>query len=219
MLRTSYFITNEMSRRLFSHRLSGTLPVLYVFLARTGHTVHEVSLVTIDKDGQLNPAAEQPAKGTPRGVKLTFSKGSGPKKTLYYFQTDLSNQGVNASGFLKFCESLGRGDALIKSASYLPHSNGFSSVRDFLLKNANSIVQDDTGIPAQLFDRRDWELRAFGNYLRPIRIFAGLYQPMLAELFRKEKAGDLDFGLGYHVKPAASNLLLAVKTMRAAATK
>ena len=59
------------------------------------------------------------------------------------------NKGVAASGYLKFCQEFGRGDSLVKSASYLLHNPGFSDVRDFLLKNSAAILQDDTGIPVK----------------------------------------------------------------------
>ena len=41
-----------------------------------------------------------------RGVRIIFAGSDGQEKTLYYFSTDLSNSGVKASGFLKFCETL-----------------------------------------------------------------------------------------------------------------
>ncbi len=36
VLTYSFFITNEMRRRLYGRRLTGTMPVLFVFLARSG---------------------------------------------------------------------------------------------------------------------------------------------------------------------------------------
>ncbi len=43
ILQYSYFITSQMSSDLQRGRLTGTLPVLYVFLARSGKTIREVS--------------------------------------------------------------------------------------------------------------------------------------------------------------------------------
>jgi hypothetical protein len=140
-----------------------------------------------------------------------FGTPGGPDQTLYYFSTDLSDSGVNYSGFLRFAEKFGIGDALVKSASYLLHGSNFSRVRKFLLDHSNSIVQDDTGIPVTQFKRDEWDLRPFGAYLGPIEIFAGNYQPQLQQLFRQGRPPKLEFGIGYRFRGHDSNLLLAVK--------
>jgi hypothetical protein len=210
LLRHSYFITSEMSSQLSRRQLSGTLPVIYVFLARSGKTIKDVSLIAIDKEGKVHPQNEPNVESSAKGAKIVFAGSDGREQTLYYIKTDLSDKGTASSGFLKFCEQLGGGDAFIKSASYLLHNAGFSSVRNFLLKNSVSIVQDDTGIPVQHLNSTDWQLHPFGTYLRPIREFSHAEQPKLVELFKKSP-GPLRFTVGYRWgKP--SNLLLAVKT-------
>jgi hypothetical protein len=216
ILNISYFITSDMGSRLHHGELRGTLPILYTFIARAGKTIHEVALVNLDKDGVAHEVAQhgQGPRGVrlDPGVKIVFSNGSGgPRQTLYYFSTDLSDAGTKASGFLKFCEKLGTGDALVKSASYLLHGGNFSHVRQFLLEKSNSIVQDDTGIPARFFKAEDWQLKPFGAYLGPIEIFKGMYQHDLAQIFRKGPAPKLDFGIGYRWRGHDSNLLLALK--------
>jgi hypothetical protein len=212
VLSFSFFITKKMKTELSGGRLTGTLPILYVFLARSGKTIREVSYVSLDENGTLQPAAPVPAKaGSANGVKIVFAKGDGPPRTLYYFSTDLSDGGVKKSGFLKFCDGLGTGDSLLKSASYLMHSNAFTKVREFVLSKSVAVVQDDSGIPVRYFDAKDWELRPFGNYLGPISIFPGRAQPAMKELFRKDRAEPLDFGIGYRWRPRESNLLLALR--------
>ena len=142
-------------------------------------------------------------------MKITFSSSpGGPAQTLYYFSTNLANNGFRKSGFEQFCDKLGEGVALVKSGSYLLHSGGFSDVRNFLLKKPVAIAQDDTGIPVRFFGP-DWQLRPFGRYLRPLGIFPNAYQPGLAQIFRQ--GGALDFGVGYRWRPHELNLLLAIK--------
>ena len=51
ILRYSFFQTIEMRRTLVAGRVTGTLPILYVFLARSGKTIRDVSLVGIGEDG------------------------------------------------------------------------------------------------------------------------------------------------------------------------
>ncbi len=211
ILKHSYFITSEMGSQLSRRRLSGTLPILYVFLARSGKTIRDVSLVAIDKEGMLHSQDEPGVENSAaKGAKIVFSGSDGAEHTLYYFKTDLSDKGVANSGFLQFCQGFGAGDSFVKSASYLLHNPGFSSVRDFLLKNTVALVQDDTGIPVKYLDAPEWQLHPFGTYLRPIREFSRNEQPKLVELFKKSPVAPLNFTVGYRWgKP--SNLLLAVK--------
>lgn len=208
LLRMSYFITSEMGADLNASQLRGTLPLLYVFMARTGKTIHEVSFVDLAPDGSVQSAPD-PKSGA-RGVKIVFSGSDARPRTLYYFRTDLSNRGVQSSGFLQFCAQFGIGDIFIKAASYLLHNAGFSTVRDYLLRHGASIVQDDTGIPAKYFQQAGWELRAFGRYVGPIRTFRGNYQSKLRDLFAKGGTPPIDFGIGYRWRTNQSHVLLAV---------
>jgi hypothetical protein len=215
ILRISFFITSDMQAKLREGELKGTLPILYAFLARTGKTIHEVSLVNLDREGVAHDVERHgPAPRGVRydpGVRIVFTDGSGPRQTLYYFATDLSDSGTRNSGFLKFTDKLGAGDSLLKSASYLLHGGNFSNVRQFLLDRSQTIVQDDTGVPVRLFKQDDWDLKPFGAYLGPIEIFKGVYQPQLAQIFRKGRPPKLDFGIGYRWRGHDSNLLVAVK--------
>jgi hypothetical protein len=211
VLNYSFFMTKDMRRKLGAGQLPGTLPILYVFLARSGKTVRDVSLVSLDMNGAVLPPGESGSATTAPGVKIVFSGSDGRMQTLYYFRTDLSDAGVRGSGFLKFCERLGTGDSFVKSASYLMHSDSFSRVRDFLLARSASIVQDDSGIPVRFFEPGLWELRPFGRYVGPIRIFRGRYQARMRELFANGKPARLDFGIGYRWRANESNLLLAVR--------
>ncbi len=112
---------------------------------------------------------------------------------------------------MKFAATLGNGHGLLKSASYLMHSGNFSQVRNFVLERAQSVVQDDSGIPLAAFKPDTWNFYPFGNYLGPIAIFPGRNQPRLGELFKRNKAPKLDFGIGYRHRINESNLLLAVR--------
>jgi hypothetical protein len=209
-LRFSFFITHHMRNQLTGGDLAGTLPILYVYIARSGKTIREVALVSLDRDGNLHPARGE-ARGMVPGVKIVLATGSGPAQTLYYFRTDVSNGGVQASGFLKFAATFGNGNALLKSASYLMHSGNFTQVRDFILNHAHHIVQDDSGIPLASFRSDAWNLHPFGTYLGPVAVFPGRGQPRLGELFRSAKAPPLDFGIGYRHRGHDSNLLLAMR--------
>jgi hypothetical protein len=211
LFKLSYFITRNMENQLRPGPVYGTLPVIYVFLARSGQTIHDTNFVNLDSEGNEHAADEPGPKSAAKGVKVTFSAGDGAEKTLYYFSTNLTNDGVKNSGFLTFCDNLGVADAFVKSASYLLHGGNFSTVRNFLLDHSATILQDDTGIPVSYFDRAKWQPQPFGHYVHPIAVFSHNYQPKLAELFRKGNPIPIDFGLGYRRRINQSNLLLIQK--------
>ncbi len=148
VLQTHYFITKDMRAELARPNLGGTLPILYVFLARLNCTILDTTYVN-------SPAP---------GVKITFTRDGGPQ-TLYYFKTDLSG---GKSAFLKWCAAQGPGNSLLKAASYLMHTGGFTGVRDFLLENSRIIVQDDSGIPLKAFPK-SWAVDCYGRFVPACR--------------------------------------------------
>jgi len=198
-----------MKTDLQAGQISGTLPILYVFLARSGMTVKSVSPISLDDQGAAYFAGENAGPNAVRGARIMFARSDGQEKTLYYFSTDLSNSGVKASGFLKFCETLAPANSLIKSASYLLHSGNFTTVRNFLLNNSATIIQYDSGIPLAYYSTKKWRLFPFVRYLGPIDEFQGRYQESYAALFRR--AQPIDFGIGYRWRTPETNVLLSVR--------
>jgi hypothetical protein len=216
LMNFSFFITKNMKTQLQDGQVFGTLPILYVFLARTGKTIHDVSFVSLDADGNIQPPpagirTRQRAESGANGVKIVFSDGTGPNQTLYYFSTNLADDGVKNSGFLQFCDKLGAADSFIKSASYLLHYGSFTRVRNFILARSATVVEDDSGIPLAYFDPKKWKLDPYGRYLGPIGEFPSSYQPAMEELYRNSNPVPLDFGIGYRWKRNESNLLIARK--------
>jgi len=189
MLTTHYFITKDMRADLTRGQVGGTLPILYVFLARTGCTIHRVS---------TNAGSAQ----------IDFTGPAGQRQTLHYFKTDLSNGGGNAP-FFAFCKKHAPGMSVVKSASYLMHDDGFSAARNFLLANSSIIVQDDSGIPLRAFDPRRWTVRFCGNYEGPIELFKEHYQPDLAAAYQRSHPAPLGFSFGYAWQAARGALIVA----------
>src|SRR4029077_6497314 len=147
----SFFITQNMKTHLREGPVYGTLPILYVFLARTGKTIHELNLVSLDEQGNVQIADDlvtnKAARSAAPGVKIVFSHGNGPNQTLYYFSTNLADGSFERSGFAAFLANVGPPDSLIKSASYLLHRPQFANVQRLLLNSSATILQDDSGIP------------------------------------------------------------------------
>ena len=209
LMSNSFFITKQMRHQFAATRLSGTLPVLYAFLARSGKTIRDVSLIRLTQDGTVEAGnAPDVSAHAAHGAKIVFADENGREHTLYYFGTNIANDGFKQSGFARFCERLGSGDAFVKSASYLLHSGGFSDVRNFLLTHARTLLQDDTGVPLAYLDQSKWQLHPYGRYAGPISIFANRYQSGMSRLF--SHAQPIDFGVGYTWR--TPNLLAAVNT-------
>lgn len=193
ILRFQYFITKDMRAELGKDGVSGTLPLLYVFIVRMGNTV-------IDSERLTSPA---------EGVKITFRSADGQRtQTLFYFKTDLSD---GNSAFLKWCATRGHGNSLLKAASYLMHGGGFSGVKNFLLQNSKVIIQDDSGIPFRDFPK-GWSVNVFGHYVPHRTDFAKYWQPDLAAFLTQNPPGELGFAFGYHWQREEGVMMMAMPT-------
>ncbi|MDZ4401697.1 hypothetical protein [Prosthecobacter sp.] len=206
----SFFITADMKRDLQATKLTGTLPVLYVFLARCGCHIQSVENVWLDAEGKVLTDKETK---TP-GARITFLGTKGQPQTLYYFAANIASWALKQdASFLRFCDSLGMVNGFTKSASYLMHLSEFTTIRDYLLTHCHTITQDDSGIPWSDFPRDTWDVRAFGWYPGPIALFKQHYQPDLAEYYRHNEVPMIPFGIGYQWRPKQSTLIYGVSKM------
>jgi hypothetical protein len=208
-LRFSFFITKDMKVDLQSQELKGTIPILYVFLARAGKSIKDVTYGSLTASGEFQQSA--PGHGGTPGVRIQYGDNhSSQEQTLYYFTTDISDGGISSSpGFMRFCDHFGIGGSFLKASSYLMFENGFNRVRDFILNHSKIIAQDDSGIPLTYFNRDKWNIRVFGNYVGPIEIFKQHYQPKLKEIFDQTSPPPIDFNFGYRWNYKESNLIIA----------
>jgi hypothetical protein len=187
-----YFQTRELREYSQRAQLKGVLPLLFVFLARSGKEILGVS------NASLSGA---------RGVRVSFlDPTTGGQKVLYYFSADLSDGGLKSnSAVLRFSSSLGATNSFLKASSYLLHGNGFNIARNHLLRVSASILQDDSGIPVRYFAPGNWTLRFFGSYKGPIDLFKKFYQPDLRQYYAASLPKPLTFSFGYqwdwHITP------------------
>jgi hypothetical protein len=79
VLNFSFFITKDMKTELQREDLKGTLPIFYVFLARSGKSITDITFITLDKSGQPHisgpgekarpyPASALPSRRAGRGA-------------------------------------------------------------------------------------------------------------------------------------------------------
>jgi hypothetical protein len=208
ILQFSFFKTKDMREDFGRGELQGVLPILFVFLARTGKVIQSVEYVSLDRGGQLIKAGS-----APHGVKITFvDPASGAQKVLYFFSTDLSNDGLKGNpAVLRFTEQQGQANCFLKAASYLMHEGHFDTVRSFLLSDSLTIVEDDSGIPVKYLTPDKWSLRFFGSYTEPINLFKQYYQPELRQFYQASSPKSLTFSFGYQWNRHNSSLILATR--------
>jgi hypothetical protein len=212
LLRRSFFITAEMERQVRGQITDGLLPLLLVQMTRTGHTILGHRYVTLDAQG--NYVDRKPGDATPRnrGVVLEFQRdGSSEVKHLTYISVNLSNESFKRNAeFRAFMEQLKPMSTFFKSASYLPHSENFSLIRQQVLAKSDAIAQDDTGVPFRFFDSNKWNVMLYGKYTQPYGTFRYRKQSDLKVAFDKgENVKNLGFFIGYGYGHAPSNLLVA----------
>src|SRR5258708_16051391 len=82
ILSFSFFITKQMKVDLHAGQISGTLPILYVFLARSGKTIRSVSAIALDDKGAAYFGNENPEPNAVRRARTVFGGGDGGERTL-----------------------------------------------------------------------------------------------------------------------------------------
>lgn len=202
-LNQSFFHTKYMAVEFNNPILKGTIPVFMFFMNRMGVELTSINPVTFNEKGELVSA-----KDFSKGVRIGFID-NGKNKELYYFSGDISNAGMTGTPGLKnMINRISKNaSTMIKSASYLCHSSQFSVIKDLIIANSYSIMQDDTGVPYKFYDQSKWNIRHYGVYTKPITIFSGCMQTDLkSAVTGKEK--PINFRYGYNTPP---NLMVSVR--------
>lgn len=217
ILQISFFKTNDMSEELNGECISGTLPVLMLFLARTGSHITSIRFFDLDSDGlpsyRLSTSKCRGRKGFCRGMEIEFTPAkTNLKKRLVYLSADISDGGFSqCPGCKMYLEKLeGPVVTFTKSASYLMHKSYFSGIRNLILKKSTFILQDDSAIPYRYFNNKLWDITLYGTYTGPIGMFKDHFEKDLAAAYR-QSTDKINFRFGY---PRRSNMLLARKKSR-----
>src|SRR5579883_1743484 len=151
----SFFVTGEMARHFRGRVADGMVETMLLMLVRNGYVIDDVHYFHLDPQGKLTIDPETPLNpGTQKhpGVQILFHKENDPTpRTLEYVSTDLGPGFYNDPSLRHYLESLGRPEVFIKSASFLPHWKMCDPIRGYMLKEADLIVQDDTGVPFAYF--------------------------------------------------------------------
>jgi hypothetical protein len=197
VIQFSFFITKDMKNDLTSSRFRGVLPVLMVFMARSGHRIESVDAIRIAGDG--SPVIVPVENGGAPGLLIRCRSPQGGLVRVFYVRQNLADDSLSPRGpFLAFVRQVAPGVAFTKSASYL-------------LNERTALLQDPSGVPYRMFDHSVWDLRLYGNYRRTLSLFGdGAQQPDLAQAFAEGRHGAraLPFGIGYLYQPEATCLMV-----------
>ena len=208
-LNYTYFETKDMREDFSRSQLKGVLPVLFVFIARSGMEIEKMDYVSLSPGGAVVDGFREPVRGVRM---LLYDSGSHAEKSLYYFSSDLSDGYVHGNpAIIRFCQNLGPTNSFLKAASYLMHADGFSTVRSLLLNVSASLLQDDSGVPVRYLTPDRWDLRFFGAYVAPIELFKNFYQTDLRDDYFRNNPKPLTFGFGYQINRSTSAIMLAVR--------
>jgi len=218
VLSWDFFQTKDLRADLTVPGLEGALPILLFFAARDGQQVLDVQHLFVGPDGAVQEvpavAGETPhGEGVP-GVRITLRRSdSDAVRNVSYFQVDLSAHSLGQrESFFAFVAERGPFVSYLKAASYLMFKPKYAAIERFILENSRHVLQDDAGIPMKAFEPSRWNLRLYGSYDGPIRLFAHRHQPELEEAYRnRDDVSPLPFSVGYEIRPHESNLMLATK--------
>jgi len=214
VLNFSFFRTLDLRKDLTNKGTGGTAPLLMLLLERTGNRVLDVKGVNIDKKGKLvYDDLSKMNKGKVPGVEITYcQKDSTHEAKLYYFKVDISNNGMyyKTPEFTTYLKNMGDVYTLIKSASYLMHTEDFTAIRSLILKQSKIVLQDDSGIPHSYFVKNNFNYTLYGTYIGTIPLFSGKVQANLKAAYKNEtdKLKLISFGIGYKYHMGESNLVL-----------
>jgi len=215
IFKRSYFITSRMSADLRNNKVNGTIPLLSLFIKRTGHQIISVRRIGVDSAGKWQYTDSlKDKKNLVQGIKVDFHSLSSDKvQSVYYFRTDISDKGLSLSnGFRIYLSELPQSYTYLKAASYLMHSNDFKIIRSLIFDVSSTILQDDSGIAYKYFDKGKWDIRLYGKYSKPKDEFSYINEPDLQKAYKSSIIRPLPYSLGYNWGTDHSNMLYAIKT-------
>ncbi|MGA2263201.1 MAG: hypothetical protein ABSH28_17430 [Acidobacteriota bacterium] len=213
-LEQGFFVTKNIGGSLLKNEVYGVLPLIYVMVVRSGNEITDVQYVKLSESGEVIVLpGDDPVKEGARGVKINFvhKKGAAPQE-MYYFRTDLSDAAIKGDKrFLNYLSTLGPANCYLKAAQYLMHQKEFSQIRELLLSQSSTILQDDSGIPYRSLDLKKWKISLYGNFIGPISEISWAVQPELKKAYAVPGAvKPLPFKYSYGSKEKA-NLLFATQ--------
>jgi hypothetical protein len=207
----NYYTTKDMALDLEKSPVRGVFPQMLAQMGWLGITPIAIYSVAVNNNGTLSETKLQNGEFCKSGA-IEFLDGEGVKRQVIFLHLDLSNSPLSReTAWRKYLNGLGKTAGILKAASYLPHMDNFSIIRNICLSNMEVIVQDDSSIPYKYFGA-GWKITLFGNYHEPHFLFPGFLQKDLKTAYEKAPEIPLDFEYSYRRKDHARNLMLITRT-------
>lgn len=201
VLNLSFF--NDMDKELANDTIDGVVPIYSLLMARGNRKIVSIKEVRLSEAGDLIEVGKGDTirNGDCTGMEVCFFRpGTSRLQTLYYFCTDISNEGLQANKPLQAFMDRFDTEAtatFVKSASYLMHEPSFSRIRETILRKSSAVIQDDSSIPLSCFDPEMWTVTLYGTFYKPISAFSQYSQPELRDAYQLGDPKPLNFRIGY----------------------
>lgn len=203
VLSLSFFRTKDMNAEMENDTIDGVIQIISMLMARTDKEIISIEQKDIDPAGEIfSPDISGARMGKPTGlVEIKFFRtGTNKLQTLYYYATDLSNEGLENNKPLVACINrlnTNTTATFIKSASYLMHGKDFSIIRELVLTYSTAVTQDDSGIPLPYYDPAKWTVSLYGTFYKPIATYSQYPQPELRDAYQLGDPKPLNFRIGF----------------------
>jgi hypothetical protein len=205
--RLGFFRTADMNKQF---KEKGVVDILGFYLNKLDCKIISMDLLKWDNGKGEPRALENNEKADV--TRIAFLNQNNKFTELYYFQFDLSNNGIQKNeNWLKWIGQKMEGKDMVslsKAASYLMHSKGFSSVANFILEKSKLQIQDDTGIGFNFIKSSGRKYSLYGTYTKTIGLFEDRFIPELKEEYSSSGVKALPFKLGYSSAHGETNLQL-----------
>lgn len=191
----SFFVTGRMEKNLRKKTVDGVLPVLMMFMGRDYRNIDNITIGLLCADGRIDTTSNK----KPNSLRMQVSK-NGKRQTITYISCNLENKGMAADSVLnQFLASYVKDGccSFLKAASYLPHYNSYSNIRNIILQKSKFILQDDSGIRYEHLLMADYSCHLWGKYVKPISAFKNCLQEELADAYKDQNPQPLNFQFGY----------------------
>jgi len=194
--RLAFFRTddlNEDQRDQFAP--IGVTTILSTFALYSGYDVTDIYPIVYDEN---TDSFIKSATGPWRSVRLMLSKAGKPV-TLDYVSLDLSDSSLSKNEPMrKWLAREAHNPVLIKAASHLLQETYFSVLRDILVANATTVVQDETGLDYTYLSQIG-SVDLYGGFLYPHELFNRRKQESLGKAYRESTTvKSLPFAFSYN---------------------
>lgn len=209
---------------------AGQLPTQLVFslsaLHMHGYELAGVRYFKLDGDGNIVYLTEAEASAAEKirdigarnrafgNVEIKFRKPGKREQIFRHIAANLDNTHLKSAGQpLKHLEKKGNVAAMTKAASYLLSYGDFSTFRDYLIKHAQWMVSDTTGIPPSYGMPAGWEYETFGDWKSSnMAAGNGAVRSTWQALYQQKPGKALAFRFGYPNGNGDGHLIIATKT-------